>query len=153
MRNTFAEGSGSPTNRQPPTAAIGGSRSRQVEPLPLGAVGRGSESPLSPEQIVAYPCTSCGSCCRRAYLIPDSGLPLKADGSCANLGADNKCQIYETRPLLCRVDESFVALTVAGKVNMTRAEWFSVNARACNQFIKEDKLDPKYLIRVWDDNG
>jgi Fe-S-cluster containining protein len=52
-----------------------------------------------------FHCTKCGLCCR-LDLAPD--LPPdwdRGDGFCKYLRQDMTCDIYETRPLVCRVDE------------------------------------------------
>lgn len=53
-----------------------------------------------------FKCDKCGACCRalggsEIYAFLDRG-----DGVCKYLDG-NLCSIYENRPLLCRVDESY----------------------------------------------
>ena len=44
-------------------------------------------------------CTRCGACC----VAPDIATLGKALGArCPHLGADNLCQVYESRPDICR---------------------------------------------------
>jgi uncharacterized protein len=44
-------------------------------------------------------CTQCGACC----VAPDIfALDKPLGRRCAHLGDDHLCQIYETRPLVCR---------------------------------------------------
>lgn len=55
----------------------------------------------------AFRCTSCGLCCR---IELSDALPKewdRGDGYCRHLQEDMRCGIYETRPLACRVDESW----------------------------------------------
>jgi len=71
--------------------------------------------------VSAFPCTGCGACCLSVAGL----LPAKADGSCVNLAADRKtCTIYETRPLICRVD-------AMKPKELTTPEWHELNRLAC----------------------
>lgn len=82
-----------------------------------------------------FPCTSCGACCRRVHLIPDwPRKMLKSDGSCAHLTADNKCDIYETRPPVCRVDY------MIGLLGIDRTLGYKLNAELCNKWMEEDGM-------------
>lgn len=59
---------------------------------------------------MSFPCTSCGACCRRLWMMPaavlkEQGLQTNEHGHCTHLTADNLCSIYVTRPKICRVDE------------------------------------------------
>jgi len=95
-----------------------------------------------------YPCTSCGACCRRIDKIVEGfkqiGLefPYKWDeqGVCEKL-VDNKCSVYETRPLMCNIEG------VAEYMGIPREEFFAMNIKVCNRLIKEDGLDESFLIR------
>lgn len=78
----------------------------------------------------AFPCTHCGACCRRAWML-GRAFPLKADGSCAHLRADNSCAIYAVRPAVCRVAGNFAA-----------------NARECNRMQAEDGLSETFRVRI-----
>jgi Fe-S-cluster containining protein len=60
-------------------------------------------------------------------------LPLKADGSCANLRADNSCAIYPVRPEICWVRGNFQA-----------------NARECNRMQVEDRMPESFRIAIAD---
>ncbi len=46
------------------------------------------------------------------------------DGACAYLTPENECAIYETRPRVCRVDDSRPDV-------LTQAEWYRRNEGAC----------------------
>lgn len=55
----------------------------------------------------SFRCTACGLCCR---LDLSNDLPKswdRGDGYCQHLQPDGRCGIYETRPLVCRVDDSW----------------------------------------------
>lgn len=74
---------------------------------------------------MSFDCSKCGACCRLVRFM-DPTWPTRADGSCIHLNADNTCAVYETRPAVCRVDESRPA-------GMTVAEWHALNAAVCKQ--------------------
>ena len=74
-----------------------------------------------------FECKQCGSCCRhldRSELYKDLD---RGDGVCIYL-RDNLCSIYEDRPLLCRIEESYNE--VFSEV-YTREEYYRLNEEAC----------------------
>ena len=82
-----------------------------------------------------FSCNGCGACCRRVYLIPDFPEPLKEDGSCEHLQEDNSCGIYETRPLICKIDD-FYDKHLSG--HLPREEFHRMNAELCKQYQDEE---------------
>ena len=56
-------------------------------------------------RIKTFPCYSCGKCCANVHLS-EITLPLsRGDGICRHLNTTTKrCNIYEDRPDICRVD-------------------------------------------------
>jgi len=101
---------------------------------------------------MVFDCTGCGSCCRRVGKfigkLKELGFPyeVKEDGSCEMLGADNKCKVYDSRPDVCSVEKMYE--TVHSKTGATKKEIFKKEAEICNSFIKEEKLDDKFLIDI-----
>lgn len=103
-----------------------------------------------------FPCTKCGCCCKRIDIAVNnmnhltdvypaiSKFPYKWDetGRCEQLGEDNKCKVYENRPLLCRIDE------VGELMNYEQGEWYKMNAEACNHMMKEDKVDKSLRVNL-----
>lgn len=76
-----------------------------------------------------FACDRCGSCCRNLdksdlYKELDRG-----DGTCKYL-QNNLCSIYENRPLLCRVDESYEQFF---KQTMTKEEYYRLNKQGCER--------------------
>lgn len=55
-----------------------------------------------------FKCDKCGACCRHLNQSPIYSSLHNGDGVCRYLQG-NLCGIYEDRPLLCRVDESYKA--------------------------------------------
>ena len=55
-----------------------------------------------------FSCTLCGKCCfvsQKTFkeVFEKFGWKTKEDGSCSHLTNDNKCGIYDKRPLICRL--------------------------------------------------
>ncbi len=76
-----------------------------------------------------FECENCGCCCRNLdknnlYASLDRG-----DGVCRYL-RENDCSIYEDRPLLCRVDESYELLF---SNVMAKEEYYRMNKQACER--------------------
>lgn len=76
-----------------------------------------------------YPCKRCGCCCRqigKTFLGRSLALP---NGICRYLDVHtNLCTIYSTRPLFCRVDESYERYFQQW---MSRKEFYQENQKAC----------------------
>lgn len=53
-----------------------------------------------------FQCDMCGECCRNLNKSPIYNYLHNGDGICKYLRG-NLCSIYENRPLLCRIDESY----------------------------------------------
>lgn len=100
-----------------------------------------------------FPCTSCGCCCRRIgktvekakFLSGELAFPFKWDetGKCEMLTDDNRCRVYDTRPLVCRIEEMYKYFG-----SYSREEFYKMNIAACNQMMDEDGVDKKYRIPV-----
>lgn len=91
-----------------------------------------------------FQCSKCGACCRRAGQL--GLMPKREDGACIHLAEDNTCKIYDTRPKVCRVNE--MAEINRSAFRMTKTEYFKMSNGICNQWIKEDGMDKKYLINI-----
>lgn len=75
-----------------------------------------------------FKCDMCGECCRnldKSSLYEDLDM---GNGVCRYLNG-NKCSIYDDRPLLCRIDESYEAFF---KDVITIDEYYRLNYEACN---------------------
>jgi hypothetical protein len=78
---------------------------------------------------IKFPCSRCGACCRLAFLVPES---VRGDvvipnekGVCIHLRKDNTCDIYESRPKMCKVD-------AMRPPDVPPMEWYSKSLKACN---------------------
>ena len=90
---------------------------------------------------MAFNCTSCGECCKNMDKVLSSPAPfqflekatrefpygVKENGHCEKL-EDNKCTVYDNRPLLCDVER----LACETKMTMSKIEWYSMNYQGCN---------------------
>lgn len=74
-----------------------------------------------------FPCSQCGACCRNLHLSALYAELDRGDGTCRYL-KDNLCSIYQDRPLLCRVEESYDALFCGV---MDRESYFRLNLESC----------------------
>lgn len=86
---------------------------------------------------IKFLCSQCGACCKRVYALPNFTEPLRPDGTCVHLRADNSCAIYAMRPLACRVD----------KMYERRQKEFKKLSRK-QYYISEDNIPAQYLINI-----
>jgi Fe-S-cluster containining protein len=72
-------------------------------------------------------CDKCGECCRNLDKSPIYAELDSGNGTCKYL--DGKlCTVYENRPLLCRIDESYEAFF---KNIMSLNEYYRLNYESC----------------------
>ncbi|WP_091825131.1 YkgJ family cysteine cluster protein [Butyrivibrio sp. ob235] len=79
-----------------------------------------------------FECTKCGECCRH---LNNSSLYKeldRGDGVCIYLDG-TLCSIYEKRPLLCRINDSYDAFF---KEIYTYEEYIDLNQKACERLQK-----------------
>lgn len=74
-------------------------------------------------------CDQCGACCRHVNLSPLYAELDRGDGIC-KYQSGNLCSIYETRPLLCRVDECYERFF---KGSMSLDEYYHLNHKSCEK--------------------
>lgn len=106
---------------------------------------------------MSFPCTGCGACCR--VINRHKGIIVRNDethpfyfpyqwddtGKCENLGDDNKCKIYDQRPLICSVDKMIDAM------GLDREEFWRVNIEVCNSLVDEFGLGEDMKPKIGDD--
>ena len=78
-------------------------------------------------------CDKCGQCGRTLHKAPIYEELHNGDGICKFLNG-NLCSIYKTRPLICRVDESYDAFF---KEQMSYEEYIQRNYECC-KILKEE---------------
>ncbi|MGI3476967.1 YkgJ family cysteine cluster protein [Providencia stuartii] len=58
--------------------------------------------------ITPFPCNSCGKCCKKVNASTETSFLDRGDGVCYHFDEiTNLCSIYETRPLVCRVEDYY----------------------------------------------
>lgn len=81
-----------------------------------------------------FMCDKCGQCCRNLrYSSIYSDLD-RGDGICKYL-KNNLCSIYETRPLKCRIDDSY---DIYFKDIMKKEDYYKLNYMVCEK-LKQKK--------------
>lgn len=83
-----------------------------------------------------FKCDECGECCRNLDKSPLYVELHNGDGICRYL-KDNRCSIYENRPLLCRVDECYEEFFCD---KMTYDEYLQLNYECC-KILKGERED------------
>ena len=97
----------------------------------------------------------CGACCshidrsvailRLIGIKPGDPLdfPHQFDetGRCEKLGEDNKCTVYEDRPVICNLDKMLEILGIDKK------QGYIENIKACNRLMDEDGIDESFRIK------
>ena len=74
----------------------------------------------------------CGNCCRNLDKTDIYKELDRGDGVCMYLDG-NRCSIYENRPLLCRIDESY---EVFFKDIYSLEEYYELNYSVCEKLKK-----------------
>ena len=80
-----------------------------------------------------FECDCCGECCKH---LDSSQLYAELDdgnGVCIYLSG-NLCTIYDERPLICRIDESY-ELFFADL--MEKETFYNLNKKVCREFKRE----------------
>lgn len=82
-----------------------------------------------------FECDKCGCCCRNIYKSDIYAQLDRGDGVCKYLSG-NLCSIYDERPLICRIDESY-DMFFANK--MEREEFYLLNKQMCKKLKAEEE--------------
>ncbi len=83
-----------------------------------------------------FKCDKCGLCCRNIGKSEFYKELDRGDGVCRYLRG-NLCGIYESRPILCRVDEGYEAFF---KSAMSKEEYYALNYKICEKLKNNKKL-------------
>lgn len=82
-----------------------------------------------------FACDKCGECCRNLDKSPIYAQLDRGDGTCRYL-IGNLCSIYEKRPILCRIDESY---DLFFRDTLAQDEFYKLNQSFCKK-LKEHKI-------------
>lgn len=74
-----------------------------------------------------FKCDKCGACCRNLHKSEMYRELHNGDGVCRYLKG-NECSIYENRPLLCRIDESY---EIFFKNKLSYDKYIELNYECC----------------------
>lgn len=74
-----------------------------------------------------FNCSKCGICCKHIDLVDELKQFDKGDGTCIHL-VNNLCDIYKTRPDICRVD--FMYETKYSS-QYSKEEFYKINEAVC----------------------
>ncbi|EKB13683.1 TPA: YkgJ family cysteine cluster protein [Aeromonas veronii] len=84
-----------------------------------------------------FKCDGCGHCCENLQRNEVMQDMHSGDGICHFFNkVSRKCNIYENRPLVCRVDDYF-RLHMVG--SMSKSEYYKANIHYCDLIKKINK--------------
>lgn len=103
---------------------------------------------------MSFPCTGCGCCCRviqwadNIIVRDDPTHPYyfpytHKEGVCEKLGEDNRCTIYEERPLICRIDDFAKSRGVTNP-----GKYYLADIQACNLLIDNFGLGDEWKPKI-----
>lgn len=79
-----------------------------------------------------FPCNACGQCCRRVHLSEQTIWLDRGDGVCCHFDENTHlCQIYEQRPLVCRIADYYRTYL---SEHLTWEEFVKINQDICKQW-------------------
>jgi len=80
---------------------------------------------------IMFLCDGCGLCCQHISEIEELKEFHNGDGICIHLNRENnQCNIYETRPNVCRVEKMYDL--VYHKEFNSKQEFYNANMAICN---------------------
>ena len=85
-------------------------------------------------------CTKCGECCRHIGRIPELAGFDRGDGVCIHLN-ENLCQIYDTRPDVCRVDTMY---KIKYSKVYSKEMFYMLNLKACQELQESQRKKHLY---------
>jgi len=104
-----------------------------------------------------FPCTFCGCCCSHVDMAIENArksphpvwnnsaetFPFSYDinGKCEKL-INNKCSVYEDRPLLCNLKKLGELLELDTKT------WYYMVSKSCNQLMDQENVPDEYRINA-----
>lgn len=99
-----------------------------------------------------YPCTGCGCCCKvidqilanAHQLLPEVAMafPYKHNNGVCEMLVDNKCSVYDNRPLLCRVDDLQKHLHIPIPI------FYELTRQSCNTLIDKFGIDESFKVKL-----
>lgn len=96
-----------------------------------------------------FRCSGCGECCKHINVaventkhLKELEFPYKWDesGRCDKLGEDNRCTVYNNRPLLCNIDKFIKVFKI------DKDKFYDMNIKACNDLMDDNNVDLSFRI-------
>jgi uncharacterized protein len=94
---------------------------------------------------MSFPCTKCGLCCQNLDKVPQLKEYDLGNGVCVNFDSELGCNIYEDRPIFCRVDEGY---DLYKEYFLSKSDYYQANAQACNKLQAEQSLNTIYRVKL-----
>lgn len=83
-----------------------------------------------------FPCVACGQCCRRVNYSEETIFLDRGDGICRYFNEQTSlCTIYETRPLVCRVEDYYKAYL---SQQMSWDKFLILNVEICQKLMANE---------------
>ncbi len=95
---------------------------------------------------MSFPCTGCGLCCQNISTVKELKSFDLGNGVCKYLNLlDNSCEIYESRPDICKIDKMF---EIKYSHYFTKEVFYIENAKVCNRLQENYKIDKSFRIEI-----
>lgn len=92
-------------------------------------------------ELLFFPCTSCGACCKYLHLAEELQHFDRGDGVCIHLEeGTNRCGIYETRPDICNIQTQY-------KLHYSKTPWpefVAENLQVCEVLQQDQKAKARF---------
>lgn len=83
------------------------------------------------QQDIKFPCTACGKCCRHVGNSVHTQFLDRGDSVCRHFNEEtNLCCIYQSRPIVCRVEDYYKAY-LANKIKWI--DFIELNKKICRE--------------------
>ena len=92
-----------------------------------------------------FPCTQCGLCCQQIKGVQALENYHLGDGLCIYYEASVGCEIYQSRPDICRIDEGYVLFFT--KI-ISHQDYYQKNADACNKLQIKNNMDKRFRVKL-----
>ncbi len=94
---------------------------------------------------MSFPCTKCGQCCKNIDKVKELSYLDRGDGTCIKFLEGEGCSIYDSRPILCRIDDGYDRFF---SNIITRSNYYKGNADVCNSLQREMNLDESFRVNI-----
>ena len=92
---------------------------------------------------MSFPCTQCGQCCKNIKDIVQLADYHTGSGICVHYEDGIGCNIYNTRPDVCRIDEGYKNF-FSDKIGLS--DYYQKNAEVCNQLQEAAGVNKQYRV-------